>query len=394
MKTLVQEKVDQAVSILKDKDIDLWLTFVRETTAGGDPVLPLIYGHELTWTSALMITKAGERFAIVGQFEAEAAQRTGAYATVIPYDESIRDSLLHTLERIYPNKIAVNYSVNDVHSDGLSYGMYMLLIKYLEDTPWEQRLVSAEEIISALRGRKAPGEIARIRKAIETTSAIFENTFAHIKIGMTEQAIGEFMHAQLDQFGVEAGWEPASCPGVNSGPNSPIGHAGPTRIKVEPGHLLHFDFGVRQEDYCSDIQRMVYFLKKGETRPPEVVQKGFDTVERAIQETIRAMKPGVIGKDVDAIARSIITKAGYPEYKYATGHQLGRTVHDGAGLLGPKWERYGNTPDLPLETGNVFTIEPGVAIEGYGYIGLEEDVVVTEQGAEFLGEPQTKLILR
>ncbi len=394
MTSLVQEKVNQAIDILKEKDIDLWMTFVRETSAGGDPVLPLIYDHDLTWQSALILTKTGERFAIVGHFEAEAARRTGAYDTVIPYHESIRDALLHTLERVYPHKIAINYSVNDVHADGLSYGMYQLLIRYFEDTPWEQRLVSAESIISALRGRKTPSEIARIRQAVETTQAIFANTFEYLQAGMTERQVGAFMHAQLEKMGVEAAWEWESCPAVNAGPDSPVGHAGPTELQIAPGQIVHFDFGVRQEAYCSDLQRVVYFLAPGEDQPPEAVQRGFDTVVRAIQVAAAALKPGVRGKEVDAIARQIVTQAGYPEYKHATGHQLGRAAHDGAGILGPEWDRYGDTPNYPVEEGNVFTIEPGLMVPGYGYLGLEEDVVVTRSGAEFLGDPQVKLIVK
>ena len=78
-------------------------------------------------------------------------------------------------------------------------------------------------------------------------------------------------------------------------------------------------------------------------------------------------------------------------YKYATGHGLGRNAQDGGPLLGPAWERYGDTVRRTVEAGHVYTVEPGLAVPGYGYIGLEEDVLVTDDGAVYLGEPQREL---
>jgi Xaa-Pro aminopeptidase len=394
MPTLVQEKVAQTIGILREKEVDVWMTFVRESTAGGDPILPLIYGHDLTWHSALIFSRSGRSIAVLGELEAEAARRTGAYETILPYHHSIREELLSVLQELDPQQVAINYSVNDVHADGLSYGMYQVLRGYLEGTPFLTRLVTAESIIGALRGRKTHEEVRRIKQAVETTRQIYQNTFEYARVGMSEQDVSSFMHQQVQEFGVEEAWDYQNCPAVNSGPEAVIGHVGPTQRKIEAGHILHMDFGVRQEQYCSDIQRVIYFLKPGETSPPEPVQRGFDTIVRAIQNAVESMKPGMKGKEIDAAARGIITQAGYPEYMYGTGHQLGRTVHDGAGMLGPEWERYGNTPNFPLEAGHVYTLEPGLKVEGYGYLGLEEDVLVTENGVEFLGQPQVELVMK
>jgi Xaa-Pro aminopeptidase len=395
MNPIVIEKTRQAIDLLKEKNIDLWLTFVRETSAGGDPILPLIYGDsDLTWQSALIFTQTGESIAIVGRFELETALNVGAYDKVLPYDESIRPVLLTELERLDPKQIAINYSESDVLADGLSHGMYLNLLALLEGTPFNNRLISAEHLVSSLRGRKSALEIKRIRKAIASTEEIYAKAFENIKPGMTEIEVAEMMQAEVVQRGLGFAWPRSNNPAVNSGPDSPVGHNAPTDIQIERGHLLHFDFGVREDDYCSDIQRMVYFLRPGESQAPETVQKAFDTEVRAIQAAFDAIRPGVQGVEIDSIARQVLTDAGYPEFMHATGHQVGRLAHDGGAILGPAWDRYGETPFFPLEIGQVYTIEPSLMVPGYGIIGLEEDIVVTAEGAEWLATPQTELILK
>jgi Xaa-Pro aminopeptidase len=395
MNPIVIEKTNQVAGILTELRLDLWLVFVRETSAVSDPILPLIYGEaDLTWHTALLFTPDQRKIAILGRFEAETARKISAFDSVIPYDEDIRPVLLQALNQIKPRMIAVNYSEDDVLADGLSYGLYLNLKRMLEGTPYTDCLVSAEQVISALRGRKSSTEIERVKKAIASTLEIFESTFHTLEPGLTENQVALRMQAGVESRGLGYAWPKTNNPAVNTGPDSPVGHNAPTDLVIEPGHLLHFDFGVKQEGYCADIQRMVYFCKPGESEPPEPVSKGFRTVVKAIQAAFEIIKPGVLGHEVDTAARAVITGAGYPEYKYATGHQLGRLAHDGGALLGPAWARYGKTPFMTVEAGQVYTIEPGLMVPGFGYIGLEEDILVTEEGAQYLSAPQTHLILK
>ena len=136
---LIREKVDQAISILQEQNIDLWLTFVRETSAVRDPILPYIYGHDVTWQSAFLLTRSGERIAIVGHFDAETTRRMGVYSEVIGYHEAFRPALVHVLQRLNPAQIALNYSTDDSHADGLTHGLFLLLQKHLHGTPLRPR---------------------------------------------------------------------------------------------------------------------------------------------------------------------------------------------------------------------------------------------------------------
>ncbi len=394
MNVLTIGKIAQAQRILSEEGVDLWITYVRETSANKDPALPLLYGdHDLTWQSVIAVTP-NSATAILGSLEAETAINLGVFDKILTYDKGMKDILLDFLKQLDPQQIALNYSQDDILADGLSHGMFATKLDMLADTPYQARIISAEAIIRRLRGEKISLEVLRIQKAVTETEAIFDETFAMLKPGLTEKQVAVFLHEKLKARGLGYSWTPSNCPAVNSGPDSPVGHNAPTTITIQRGHLLHFDFGVRKNSYSSDIQRMVYFLRDTETQPPDAVQHAFDTVVSAIQAAAQAMQPGKTGLEIDTIARQTITNAGYPEYPYATGHQLGRLAHDGGGILGPLWEKYGNLPHLPLQIGQVYTIEPGINLPGFGYIGLEEDVVLTEDGALFLSHPQTQLILK
>jgi Xaa-Pro aminopeptidase len=390
--TLVQEKLDQAVGILREQDVDLWLTFVRETSLTNDPCLDLIAGTYSAWTGAFMVSATGERIAIVGRFDAPAVEQTGAYE-VIGYDESIRPALQEAIERIAPRTIALNYSESDPAADGLTHGLWLVLQDTFAGTDVASRFVSSEAIVNALRGRKSPAEVERIRAAAIETEEIFDAVTLHLRPDLSELEVADLVHVEVSRRGLGYAWGRDHCPAVNAGPEKEVGHAPPGQLRTKRGELLHVDFGVTRAEYASDLQRIWYFLDEGEAEPPDDVRRAWEALWASVDAGIAALRPGVAGWEVDAAARTVLVDAGYPEPMHALGHQLGRAAHDGGTTLAPRWDRYGAAPFGLVEEGNVFTVEYGAPVPARGYIGLEEDVLVTAEGVEWLSTPQRELWL-
>ena len=268
---LVREKLDQAPAILEEQGIDLWLTLVRETLLTRDPCLDLIAGTYCAWQSAFLVSRSGERIAIVGRYDASSVEQLGAYSEVVKYDESIRPGLRETIERLAPETIAINYSPSDPAADGLTHGLWLVLSETLEGTPYADRLVSSKPIVGSLRGRKSPFEIARIRAAIAETEEIFAHVGDRIGPEMKETEIAAVMQAEVSRRGLGYAWEEDHCPAVDAGPEKEVGHSGPSELETQRGQLLHMDFGVEKDAYRSDLQRVWYLLDDGESEPPEDV---------------------------------------------------------------------------------------------------------------------------
>ena len=243
-----------------------------------------------------------------------------------------------------------------------------------------------------MRARKSPSELKRIRTAVQTTERIWEATERYLKIGISERQVSDFMHGQLEERRLGSSWDWRYCPTVTAGPDSPKGHVAPSAVVIEPGHVVSIDFGVNEDEYSSDMQRTFYVLKPGETDVPDEVTRHFAIVDRCIQDAAAFIKPGVAGWEVDNVAREIFAAEGLAEWQYALGHQMGRACHDGGTVLGPRWERYGGQPYGIVEQDEVYTLEIGCAVPGYGFVSLEEDIVVTADGCEFLAPPQREVI--
>jgi Xaa-Pro aminopeptidase len=388
--SLVQEKVGQAVEILREQDVDLWLTFVRETSLTNDPCLDLIAGVYSAWQGAFLVSASGERIAIVGRFDTPSVEQIGAY-DVVGYDESIRPALLEAVERLAPRSIALNYSTSDPAADGLTHGLWLELQKTFDGSPFADRFTSSEAIVNALRGRKSPEEVERVRAAASETEDIFDVVTAALRPDLSELEIADVMQGEIERRGLGYAWGRDHCPAVNAGPEKEVGHSPPGDIRTRRGELLHVDFGVSRDGYCSDLQRVWYFLDEGEASAPDDVRRAWDALWASVDAGVAALRPGAEGWEVDAAARATLVAAGYPEPMYALGHQLGRAAHDGGTTLAPRWDRYGAAPLGVVEEGNIFTLEYGTAVRGRGYIGLEEDVVVTPNGVEWLSTPQREL---
>ncbi|MHA1531767.1 MAG: M24 family metallopeptidase [Candidatus Heimdallarchaeota archaeon] len=218
--------------------------------------------------------------------------------------------------------------------------------------------MSAEKIIQKLRGRKSKTEIELITKSCEMTKGIYERIGSQIKVGMVETEVQKMFHDEVAKLGVVTAWQAHSCPAVDAGPDKEIGHAGPkSDIKIKAGHTLHYDFGVKLHGYCSDIQRM-YFFGKEEDIPEELIH-AFETVHGAITRAAEFIKPGVKGFEVDKIARDYVIERG---------------------------------PKGVVEENMIYTLELNVKTKNYGYVSIEEDIVVTKEGCKFLIPRQEKFI--
>ena len=300
---LQEEKISQAIRILNELQLDCWLIFVRETDEQPDPAYKLVVNHDVTWHTAFLLTRSGERIAVVARYDDDLVRQSGLYE-VVSYVDDVAPTLVEVLTRLDPASIALNYALGDVAADGLTHGMYLKLLETLKDTPYPQRFISAGPLVSRLRSRKTPAELQRMREAIRETEEIFALINAALRAGVTECEMGRMMHEEMAKRNLGAAWSYASCPGVKFGPNTLYGHGEPGEIVLEPGFLASIDFGVRYQDYCSDLQRLWYVRRSGETEVPEVVRKAFEAAKGAVAAAKAMIRPGIQGWQADDASRT------------------------------------------------------------------------------------------
>jgi Xaa-Pro aminopeptidase len=391
--TLGLLKLGQAQSLLREHDLDAWLTVVRESAERPDPNLRFLTDLDFTWSSFFLVTPSWSA-ALVATFDAPDLVALGLFDHVATYREGPRAALLQLLDRMAPVRIGINVSEDDALADGITAGLKAQLEGMLAETPYASRLTTAGPFLAELRSVKLPEERARVQRAVDETEAMFDRVRVRIRTGMTAREVGALFQAEADAAGVRTAWPRHHCPTVTVGPSAPVGHVGPGDETIVPGSVVHVDFGIVRDGYCSDLQRLWYVAGKDGSLP-EPVRHAHATIVEAIEMAAQKLTPGTPGWEVDRDVRDLIVRRGFPEYGHALGHHLGRAVHDGGGVLGPRWERYGREPYEPVRQGSVFTLEPSIYVPEHGVIALEEDVVVEENGAAFLSRfPREIPILR
>ena len=393
IRSLGAQKLAQAQSFLAPAGLDAWLIIVRESGDRPDPALHYFLDQDFTWNSYFLVTPA-RSVALVATLDSPDLVSLGLFDEVRTYREGPRAALRGLLEELDPKRIGLNVSVHDALADGLTAGLRDGLLETLRDTPYAGRLTSADSLVGRLRAVKLPQEQNLIRRAIEETEAMFDSVAKELRAGMTAREIAACFHRLVDRAGAKTSWPRRHCPTVSVGAAAAMGHVSPGEERVTHGCVVHVDFGIARGGYCSDLQRLWYVTRKGTREAPEAVRAAYAAVVEAIELGARALRPGAVGWEVDNAARSHLVARGYPEYAHALGHHLGRAVHDGGGVLGPRWERYGNEPFQKVEEGHVYTLEPSLHLPEHGVISLEEDVVVRADGVEYLSRfPRTLPLL-
>jgi Xaa-Pro dipeptidase len=253
----------------------------------------------------------------------------------------------------------------------------LLEYRYVKAGAPEADYPDASEVLSALRLRKDQAEVEAMRRAVRIAQEALEAAIPLIKIGMTEKELSSELVVQLLRQGSEP--EMPFAPIVSSGPNAANPHASPSERKLQAGDLLVVDWGATYDGYISDLTRT---FAVGE------VQAEYKKIHESVQEANAAGraagKPGVPCANVDQAAREVIEKAGYGMYfTHRTGHGIGMEGHEEPYMRGDNMQL--------LEPGMAYTVEPGIYLPNRNGVRIEDNVVITDTGADVLSDMPREL---
>jgi Xaa-Pro aminopeptidase len=306
-------------------------------------------------SSALVLVTPRETLFITDfRYQTQVADEVGSSARVVIEPVSLWTALWQQLP-------AAGARVVGFESPHLTHRDFQRLLE--AGGSWQWRPTA--DLVEGLRERKDEGEVALIARAADVATRALTRTLPEIHPGMTElQAAGVLERALRDE-----GSEGFAFPSiVAAGARSALPHAQPADHAVRSGDYLLFDFGALVEGYCSDVTRTVV-VGRATAEQREV----YGVVREANEAARAAVRPGMTGRDADAVARSYIERHGMGElFGHSLGHGIGLEIHEAP--------RLARTSEQPLAAGAVVTIEPGVYRPGWGGVRIEDDVWLSPDG--------------
>lgn len=382
-----REKIYQIERLLNQKDIDSLLILSREYS---DPNLPFIVGDDAVHVAAAFINKNCKHKIITSVSDQKKFEESGIFSEVITYNASIKEKLGDEFNKMNINKLALNISTEDNLCDGLTQGLYMMLSDAIGENRLKDIEVSSEGILQEIRSKKSDTEIEYLRESIRITQEIYDEVFSKVTCGMSEIEIADLFVEGMKKRDVTNGIGEGYAYPIVCLVRAGLAHRNPGHTKSQEGDILIMDFSVRYKGYVSDIARTAYFLRKGETKPPYEVQHAFDTAYKAISETIDFIGIGKKGYEVDAVGRKVVEDGGYPTVRHSVGHQIGRECHETGTRLAPRRPQ----SEGFIKEREVYAIEPTVIQDnGLPCMLVEENVLITKNGAELLSKRQEQLYL-
>ena len=326
------------------------------------------YGAEFDISEGVaIVTKKGSRYFTDSRY-IESAEAGIQHFEVLPIDRTVG----------YYTRL--NDAIRDFGVTTLGYEEAYLtaeeLMGYQEHL--KAKLVPFNKQISGFRATKEPWELELMIKAQEITDKAFAEVITRVKPGMTELELqAELIYCLYKNGGMGLSFDPI----VISGPNTSMPHGVAGDRVIREGDFITMDFGVLYKGYCSDMTRTIAV-----GYATEEMKEVYNTVLKAQEAAIAATKAGVIGRDIDAVARGIIADAGYGQYfGHGYGHSLGLEIHE---LPSPN----PSNPN-PMPANAICSAEPGIYIPGKFGVRIEDATIITENGVIDITKSPKNLII-
>ncbi|MDQ3813602.1 MAG: aminopeptidase P family protein [Armatimonadota bacterium] len=316
-----------------------------------------------TGTSGMVVVLKDETHFITDfRYRSQAAQQIPPFFTTVIGEVGLWKKACELLKDKFKRRRAARLGFEAEHVSVATFEEITELLKPI--TP-----VSTKGVVEDLRMRKDADEIKIIRRAVAVADASFEYICGVLKPGMTEIEVADELERAMKARGASG---PSFSTIVASGKRSALPHGIASKKKLAKGDLVTIDMGALVDGYCSDMTRTVC-LGKPTSRQQEI----YELVWQAQTTAATSLRPGLGCVDADSIARKIIEDAGYgDQFGHGLGHAVGLNIHEQ-----PRLSKLGQGN---LEPGMVMTCEPGIYIEGWGGVRIEDMIVITEDGAQIL----------